>query len=218
MYSESIEKLIKLFSKFPTIGPRVASRFVFYLIHSPTSEVKDLLATIAEVKNKIKVCSQCLKPFEPPFQKLNNKDNFLCEICSDKKRNQNQICVVEKEMDLEAIEKTGHFHGVYFLLGNIHRLDKNQQIMENKARTLTRQIKAKIGGFTPRGSQAEIGQIELIIALNPTPEGQNASLWLRRRLEGLDIKVTSLGLGMPLGGELEYADEATISSALERRR
>lgn len=209
MYSESIEKLIKLFAKFPTIGPRTAARFVFYLIDSPTAEVKELLRVIAETKNKIEICSQCNKPFEPEFGQ--KADAILCEICADVRRNQNQICVVEKEMDLEAIEKTGNFKGVYFILGSVARIDKNQEIMENKVRTLTAQIKQKM-------TQKRQGQIEVIIALNPTPEGQNGSLWLRRRLGELSIKITQLGLGMPMGGEIEYADESTISSAFEGRK
>ncbi len=200
MYSPSVQKLIDLFSKFPTVGPRTAARFVFYLIKVPEEKVKELVKSIEGLREKIKLCPLCLKSFEG--------EKELCSICSDPRRNKAIICIVEKEVDLEAIEKTGKFKGLYFILIDIisgFRKEEQTKKLEEKVKKLEKRIQEE---------KVE----EIILALNPTTEGQNTSLWLQRKLKGLNKKITQLGQGLPRGGELEYADEETLSSALESRR
>jgi recombination protein RecR len=201
MYSPTIQKLIELFSKFPTVGPRTAARFVFYLTRLPKEKVDELLKAIEELKTKIKICPLCFNSFEGTEE--------LCPICQDPRRDKNIICLVEKEVDLEAIEKTGKFKGLYFVLGGtISGLEKEKEKerIEERVEKLENRIK----------ENSEIK--ELILALNPTTEGQSTALWLQRKLKNLGIKITQLGRGLPVGGELEYADEETLSSALESRK
>jgi len=179
MYSEHIEKLIKLFSKFPTVGPKTASRFCFYLIKQNKETIDELITTIQTLQ-KIKICPSCFKTFETE-----------CEICNDKKRDNSLLCIVEKEIDLEAIEKTKRYKGLYFIFN-----DNLEKLIERIKKGDTK---------------------EAILGLNPTQEGIKKSLFLKRKLEYLPIKITQLGLGLPLGGELEYADEETLDSAFKNR-
>ncbi len=199
MYSESVEKLIKLFSKFPTVGPRTATRFVFYLINQPKENTAELLKSIEELKKKTKVCSLCSKSFEGKEE--------TCLICADPRRDKTMLMIVEKEVDLEAIEKTNQFKGLYYILGStLSRLsEKNKKDLEDKVNKLIERIKKD-------------SITEIILALNPTVESQNTALWLCRKLEPIGIKVSQLGRGLPIGAELEYADEQTLSSALDNRK
>ncbi|MCL5010671.1 MAG: recombination mediator RecR [Patescibacteria group bacterium] len=203
MYSKSIEKLIKLFSKFPTVGPRTASRFVFYLIKKPADEIKELTETIEELKSKIKICSLCFKSFEP------ENSEELCSICADTRRNKEVLCVVENEIDLETVEKTRQFKGLYFILGGVLPVLKK----ENEQKTLEANVE-KLCDRIKITHEVK----ETILALNPTPEGKNTALWLKRKLEGAGVKISELGRGLPLGGEIEYADEETIAAAFESRK
>ncbi len=204
MHPKSIQKLIDIFSKFPTVGPRTAARFVFYLVKIPKEKIKELIKAIEELKVKIKICPLCFKSFE-----AGESEGELCSICQDKIRDRSLICVIEKEVDLEAIEKTGKFKGLYFILGGtisgLERAKQKEEIEERIKKLIKRVRKERIK--------------EIILALNPTTEGQNTSLLLQRKLKNLGIKkITQLAKGLPVGGELEYADEETLSSALESRR
>jgi len=200
-YSQSIQKLIEQFSKFPTVGPRTAARFVFYLLKLPKGEISELINSISGLKDKVKLCSFCFKPFEA--------ENDLCEICSNPKRNKTLLCVVEKETDLEALEKTIKYQGRYFILGGTVSNLRKEDIENLKKDELLKRIKSR-----------EIQ--EIIIATNPTTEGEATALYLERLLKPFDAaqgkKITRLGRGLPVGGELEYADEETLSSALENRK
>src|SRR3989344_5350736 len=195
MYSLSIQNLIDQFSKFPTVGPRTAARFVFYLLKLPKNDVKKIIESIAELKNKVRHCSFCFKPSEG--------ETNLCEICSDARRDKNIICVVEKETDLETIEKTKKYHGRYFILGgNVFKLRK-----EDVEKLRLKELQERIKNLK-----------EIIIATNPTIEGEATALYLERLLKPFNIKTTRLGRGLPIGSELEYADEETLSSAFENRK
>jgi recombination protein RecR len=197
MLSPTIKKLIDLFSKFPGVGPRTATRFVFYLIKRDRKEVQDLAKTILDLKEKIKLCKFCFKPFE--------RNGEFCEICSDKTRDRSLLCIVEKETDFEAIEKTKKYKGLYFILGGPVSAIKKEELKKLRMNELEERIKNK-----------EIK--EIIIATNPTTEGEAIALYLERKLKNSGKKITRLGRGLPTGGELEYADEETLSSALESRR
>ena len=203
MYPASIQKLIKVFSKFPTVGPRTAARFVFYLLKIKKEEVKELTDSISALKEKVKRCSFCFNSFEPsdPAQ---NKER-LCDICSNPKRDKSLLCVVEKETDLETIEKTKKYQGRYFILGGTVSKLKKKDIEELRTEELQK-----------RANNPEVR--EIILALNSTPEGESTAFYLERLLKPLNKKITRLGRGLPTGGELEYADEETISSALDNRK
>lgn len=202
MYSKSIQKLIDLFSQFPTVGPRTAARFAFYLLKLPKEQIEEITSAIWQLKQNVKLCEFCFKPFEPsPHQEGQN----LCQICQDKKRNNSLICVVEKESDLNSIENTKKYKGLYFILGGTVSLLKKQDTKNLRVEELLERAK------NPKLQ-------EIIIATNPTPEGEATALLLERKLKNLNKKVTRLGRGLPIGGELEYADEETLTSALSNRR
>ncbi|PIP23960.1 MAG: recombination protein RecR [Candidatus Nealsonbacteria bacterium CG_4_10_14_0_2_um_filter_38_17] len=205
MYSKSIQKLIDLFSKFPTVGPRAASRFVFYLLGASNDEIEELAKTILNLKNSVKICRFCFKPFE--------SDKELCEICSNNARDKKLFCIVANETDLVAIEKTKKYKGLYFILGGTVSKLKKEDIEGLRIAELIARIKDPAEfGIT----NAEFN--EIIIATNPTADGETTALYLERVLKPLNKKITRLGRGLPVGGELEYADEETLSSALEGRK
>ena len=207
MYPEPIQRLIDLFSKFPTIGPRTAARFVFYLMKLPEEETKQLTNSILELKEKIRLCEFCFNPFQP------SETNQLCLICSDPKRDKSLLCLVEKECDLAAIEKTKKYQGLYFILGGTVSALKKKNIEKLRIKELEERIKNP-EGFGIKEASLE----EIIIATNPTTEGEATALYLERILKPTGIKITRLGRGLPMGGELEYADEETLNSALEGRK
>jgi recombination protein RecR len=197
MHSPSIQKLIGIFSEFPTVGQRTASRFVFYLLRKPKEEIKELIYAISDLKNKTKLCKLCFLPYEG--------EEDLCQICKNKTREKSLLCIVEKESDLESIERTGKYKGLYFILGGTISL------LKNKDKNGLREAE-----FLKRIKDADIK--EIIIALNPTTEGEATCLYLERLAKKENKKTTRLGRGLPLGAELEYTDEETLSSALEGRK
>ncbi len=197
MYPNSIQKLIDLFSKFPTVGPRTASRFVFYLMYLPKEKIEELVQAISNFKNKIKLCQLCFNPLEG--------EGGLCKICSDPTRDKTLLCIVEKETDLQAIEKIKKYKGLYFILGGTVSNLKPEALKKLRLKELEERVKSP-----------EIQ--EVILATNSTTEGQATALYLQRLLKPFNKKIVQLGRGLPMGGELEYADEETLSSALESRR
>lgn len=208
--SDTIKKLADLFSQFPTIGSRTASRFVFYLIKLPKEKIDELTNTIQGLKSKIKFCSFCLQPFESSNQEA------LCQICASSSRNRQLLCVVEKEADLISIESKKKYNGLYFILGRAWTLKRNVsgenlRIQELKERVANPQ----------KFNLSNVEFKELIIATNPTPEGKTISLLVERALKEITspvFKITHLARGIPVGGELEYIDEETLESAFEGRK
>ena len=198
MFPPVIQKLIDLFSKFPTVGPRTASRFVFYLLNLPEEELEKLTSAISHLKRTVKICQFCFNVFEG--------EGKLCAICKDQSRDRSLLCVIEKEADLISIEKTKKYQGLYFILGGTMSAVKKTDITKLRIKELEDKIK----------NQKNIQ--EIIIAINPTPEGETTALYLERLLKPTGKKITRLGRGLPIGGELEYADEETISSSLENRK
>ncbi|MDD5145389.1 MAG: recombination mediator RecR [Candidatus Pacebacteria bacterium] len=201
MYSKSVQKLIDIFSKFPTIGPRTAARFVFYLIDLKDEELDEILNSISAVKRNIKICISCFNPFEG--------QGMLCEICVNPSRDKSLLCIVAKETDLNSLEKTKKYKGLYFILGGTVSALKKAEVEKLRIKELVAKIK----------NQPEIS--EIILALNSNSEGEATTLYLERLLKpyiSTNKKITRLGRGLPVGGELEYADEETLSSALESRK
>ncbi len=211
MYSPLIQKLIDIFSQFPTVGPRTAARFVFYLLQSSKEEVDELLKTISELKEKVKTCSFCFNQFEPSAS--SGQKGNLCEICSSPIREKEVLCIVEKESDLVSIEKTKKYNGIYFILGDIISILKKDNDKKIRIKELEERVKNP-ETFGLSGAEFK----EIIIALNPTTEGEATILYLERLLKPLGIKITRLGRGLPMGGELEYADEETLKNAFEGRK
>jgi len=198
MYPPTIQKLIDLFSKFPTVGPRTAARFVFYLLKKPKGEIKELINSISNLEKTIKICSFCFNPFEGQEE--------LCPICSNPSRDKTLLCVVANETDLMAIEKIKKYNGLYFILGGTVSTLKKADLEKLRIKELEEQIK----------NHPQIK--EIILALNPTTEGEATALYLERLLKPFNKKISRLGRGLPVGGELEYADEETLASALEGRK
>ena len=198
MYPKTIQKLINLFSKFPTVGPRTASRFVFYLMGKKEKEVNELLAAISSLKRNVKLCSFCFNPFEDGTE--------LCPICSDPRRDKSLLCIISNETDLSAIEKTKKYNGLYFIFGGTVSTLKKADIEKLRVKELGERVK----------NHPEIQ--EIIVAIDPTTEGEATALYLERFLKPFNKKITRLGRGLPVGAELEYADEETLSSALESRK
>jgi len=204
MYSPSIQKLIDIFSKFPTVGQRTAARFVFYLMKLKKEEIDEFTAAISTIEEKVKFCSFCFRPFETLGE--------LCEICQNPQRDKSLLCVVEEETDIMPIEKTQKYKGRYFILGGtVSKLRK-----EDMEKLRTNELKERIQNSPIK---------EIIVATDQTTEGEATALYLERILKPLDlpagrqvIKITRLGRGLPVGGELEYADEETLGSALEGRK
>lgn len=210
MFPSSIQKLIELFAKFPTVGPRTARRFVFYLIKQPKEKIDELIASIQDIKNKIIYCSFCFNPFEK-----NGSKNNLCPICSNTTREKSLLCIVEKEADLETIEKTGRYKGLYYILGGTIETLKKDEINELRLRGLNEHLK------NPQSFGIATEFKEIIVGTNPTPEGRATALLVEKIIkENLkeSAKITHLGLGLPVGGELEYADEETLENAFNSRR
>jgi len=200
-YPPSIQKLIGLFSKFPTVGPKTAARFVFHIIRSRKEETEELVEAISHLKNEIKVCALCFNTFQP-----SKDDSRVCQTCLDPRRDKSLLCVVEKETDLTAIEKTKDYKGLYFVLGGVISTLRKKEMKKIRVEQLKERVKR-----TP-----EIK--EVIIATNPTQNGEATALFIERLLSPYNIKVTRLGRGLPVGGELEYADKETLKSALEGRK
>lgn len=191
---DSIKKLIDLFSKFPTVGPRTASRFVFYLIKQPKANIAELVDAVSALKN-IKFCSFCLLPFE-------NSNNQLCQICSNPAKDKSLLCIVEKEIDLLAIDNKKKYNGLYFILSDESKIEALKERIQN----------AKKFGI-------ETNFKEVIIAINPTVENKSLTFSIEKALRELpNLKITHLAKGLPIGGELEYADEETLGEAFEGRR
>lgn len=197
MYPESIEKLISLFTKFPGVGPRVAARFVFYILKANDDDVKIIAKAIADIKSNIKLCSSCFNPFQGESDK--------CSICSNSGRDTSLLCVVEKESDLEAIEKAQIYKGLYFILGGTVGNLRKEEIESIRVKELIERMK-----------NSDIK--ELILATNLTTEGEATSLYIERTLKDMNVPITRLGRGLPIGAELEYADEETLDQSFKGRR
>jgi len=192
MFPKSFQKLIDHFSSLPSIGPKLAERLVLYLWKYDRDKIEDFAESLKNLKDKIRFCRQC----------FNISEEELCLICADKKRRQDLICVVEEPLDIIPIEKTRLMAGLYHVLGGNITAGANPDLKINELKNRLKSGKIK----------------EIIIATNPTTEGETTALYLARIVKPLGIKVTRLARGLPTGGDIEYADEATLTGAIEGRR
>jgi recombination protein RecR len=194
-YPEPVARLIDALQRLPGIGPKTAQRLTFFLLKRPVDEVRELSEALLAVKERIVYCRVC----------FNVTDQDPCRICADPSRDHRLICVVEEPNDLLAMERTGEFRGHYHvLLGALSPLDGIGP-EDLKVRELLARLDA--GGTT-----------EVILATNPNVEGEATALYLAKLLRPLGVRVTRIARGLPVGGDLEYADQVTLSKALEGRR
>jgi len=201
---ESIKKFADIFSELPGIGPRQAVRLAFYLVYKGGGITEEAARAIKNL-GEIKICKQCFF--------ISTTEDLLCDICRDKNRNQKVIAVVEKDTDLISLENTGKFNGRYLILGDLRRKGILESDQKLKLQALKDWIKT-----LPEGSSAGSGQAEeIIIAVNPTSVGNLNATSIAEELKPFTKKITRLGIGIPSGGEIEFADADTLGSALERR-
>lgn len=194
-YTESIEKLIEKLIKLPGIGRRSAERIITYILDAPKEEVKLLSEAISNVKENVRFCRIC----------HNFSEEELCKVCQDPRRKKNIICVVEKPSDVTAIEKAANFDGVFHvLMGSISPLE-GKGPDDLKIDTLINRIK-----------QENIA--EVIIATDADTEGETTAMYLSKIIKPLGVKLSRIGLGLPVGSNLEYADSATLTKAMQSRR
>ncbi len=191
--SKALEVLIGELSKLPGIGRKTAQRLALHLLRTDSEDANHLANAIVEVKRRIRYCSVC----------WNITESDPCSICSDGRRDHSSICVVEDPSDVLAIEKTNEFHGVYHVLGGA--LSPLEGIGPDKLKTkeLLKRLDSRTG--------------EVILAMNPDVEGEATTIYLANLLKPLGVNVTRIARGVPVGGDLEFADEATLVRALEGR-
>lgn len=194
-YVGPVATLIEELSKLPGIGPKSAQRLAFYILKSSPDEAKKLSRAIDEVKDKIHFCEEC----------FNVTDQVRCEFCRDNGRDTAVVCVVEEPKDIVAIEKTSEFKGLYHVLQGA--ISPIEGIGPDDIR-----VKELLKRLSERGSR------EIIVATNPNIEGEATAMYLAKLVKPLGVKVTRIASGLPVGGDLEYADEVTLGRALEGRR
>ncbi len=193
-FEGAIQDLIDQLGALPGIGPKSAQRLAFHLLEAESTEVQELVAAIEAVKSNVHFCSIC----------GNVTEAEVCSICSDTRRDGSILCVVEEAKDISAIEKTRAFRGTYHVLGGV--IDPLAGVGADSLRI--RELFARLGDGTVQ---------EVILATNPTVEGEATSSYIARSVIPMGVSVTRLASGLPVGGDLEYADEVTLGRALEGR-
>jgi len=193
-FSASIQNLINFFSDLPTVGPKTAERYVFYLLKKNPEELQKYAQAIAELKEKTTICNICHSYAE----------SNPCFICADKNRNTCLLCVVADTRDMMAIESTKEFNGLYHALGTVINAIEGTRLEELNIKSLLEKIK---------NNKIE----EVVLALDPNFEGETTVMYLTKLLKPFKIKITRLAKGLPMGADLEYADEMTLANALKYR-
>lgn len=192
--SKLVEQAVKEVSKLPSIGSKSALRLVLHMLKEDPIYTESLADTLVKLRNEIQYCQQC----------HSISDDTLCNICSSTKRDNNVVCVVEETKDVLAIENTGQFFGLYHVLGGIISPIEGISPADLKIESLIERIKKE-------------GIEEIILALSSTMEGDTTAFYLSKKLKDFDIKITSIARGVPIGGELEYADEVTLGRSILSR-
>ncbi len=197
---EPVARLIEAFSRLPGIGPKTAQRLTFHLLRAPETEARILAAALVDVRDKVVFCERC----------FNISDAPLCPLCRDPGRDASRLCVVEEPLDVLALERTAEFRGLYHVLhGAISPIDGVGPERLRIKELLARADEAKRAGAPLQ---------EVILATNPTLEGEATAMYLAERLEQSVLVVSRIARGLPVGGDLEYADEVTLIRALQGRR
>lgn len=194
MFPKSIQSLIDSFSLFPTVGPKTAERFALHLLNQEQNALNDLARQIASLKEKTTLCQSCLAI----------ADQTHCQICANKNRDSNMLCVVTDWRDITSIENTRQYHGYYFCLGKTLNAIEGVHPDQLPVKKLIQIVQAR-------------KITEIILALAPDFEGETTALYLTRILKPLNIKITRLARGLPMGANLEYADEITLGNAMKYR-
>jgi recombination protein RecR len=197
---EPVARLIEAFARLPGIGPKTAQRLTYHLLRAPETEARGLAAALVAVRDEVVFCERC----------FNISDAPLCQVCRDPSRDETRLCVVEEPLDVLAIERTGEFKGRYHVLhGAISPIDG-----VGPDRLKIRELL----GRADEAHRAGIPFAEVVLATNPTLEGEATAMYLAERLDGTVGSVTRIARGIPVGGDLEYADEVTLIRALQGRR
>jgi recombination protein RecR len=197
---EPVARLIESFARLPGIGPKTAQRLTFHLLRAQEGEARTLAAALVAVRDQVVFCDRC----------FNISDAPLCPLCRDDERDSRRLCVVEEPLDVLALERTGEFKGLYHVLhGAISPIDG-----VGPDRLKIRQLLERADEAKRAGAPLE----EVILATNPTLEGEATAMYLAERLEGVVGVVSRIARGLPVGGDLEYADEVTLIRALQGRR
>lgn len=193
--AEPIARLIEEFSKLPGIGPKSAQRLTYYLLQSPSDRVETLAETIRALKHNLRLCSVC----------LNITDSDTCALCRDENRDRSRICVVEEPADILPLERTRKYRGLYHVLHGV--ISPGDGIGPSEIRINELMMRIQNGGIR-----------EVVLATNPNTEGDATAMYIQRLITSPDILITRLARGLPFGGDLEYADDVTLSRALEGRQ
>jgi recombination protein RecR len=200
MYAGPIQSLIDELSRLPGIGPKSAQRVAFYLLKIPGADAKRLAESIVEARDKVRLCALC----------FNVSDSEMCEYCRDTRRDPTLVCVVQEPPDIVAIERTREYRGRYHVLQGAIAPIEGIGPEDLRVGELLDRLKPSDRGDEPVQ--------EVIVATNPNVEGEATAMYLARLIGPLGVKVTRLASGLPVGGDLEYADEVTLGRALEGRR
>ena len=195
VYTAPVQDLIDELGRLPGVGPKSAQRIAFHLLKLPEDDAVRLAEAIMEAKRRVRFCERC----------FNVSEAAVCEICADERRNGTVVCVVEEPRDIVAVEKTREFHGRYHVLQGA--ISPIEGIGPEQLRV--KELLARLDGE---------GITEVILCTNPNIEGEATAMYLARLLTPLEVTVTRIASGLPVGGDLEYADEVTLGRALEGRR
>lgn len=195
MYPKPFKKLIDYFATLPSVGPKMAERLVLYLFKQDEEMLDDFGESIARLKTNLCYCKKC----------FNISEGDLCGVCKNNGREQKTICVVEEPLDIIAIEKTRKYNGLYHVLGGI--VGPGSNVSQGELKISELEMRVKEGGIE-----------EVILATNPTTEGDATALYVARNLKPYEIKITRLGRGLSTGSDIEYADELTLGSAILNRK
>jgi len=193
--AKPISRLIEEFNKLPGIGPKTAQRLTYHLLQAPAEKSRDLAEAIISIKQNLRLCSIC----------LNITDTDPCNLCTDETRDSTKICIVEEPIDIMPLERTKKYRGVYHVLHGV--ISPSDGIKPEDLHI--RELLDRLGGSNVT---------EVILATNPNAEGEATSLYIQRLIAPLGIRITRLARGLPFGGDLEYADDVTLSRALEGRQ
>lgn len=204
--SESVEHLVEQFSKLPTIGRKTARRLAAYILKMSRDEVAGLADALIAVKDRVRACPVC----------FNVTDDELCAVCRAPRRDRSLVCVVEEPADVEAIERTNEYDGLYHVLGGVISPLDGVGPEDLRIRELVERVRRAADG-SPGADDPPVPVSEVILAMNPNVEGDTTAYYLGQLLQPFGVRVSRIARGLPIGGDLEYADEATLSRALEGR-